>query len=71
MIFQLRYRTLDLNFGKGLDVNIKYSDKYNIETISLSDFLDSHDVIDYLSIDSEGNKYDILKAFLLELEDAI
>ena len=41
-------------------------DQYLVETISLEDLLDQHDapnVIDYISIDTEGSEFDILKAF--------
>ncbi len=50
----------------------KYGNKYQVETISLSDLLDSHDApkdIDYLSIDTEGTEYDILAAFDFEKWD--
>jgi FkbM family methyltransferase len=39
---------------------------YKVDTISLKDLLDKHDapnVIDYISIDTEGSEYSILKAY--------
>jgi 3-dehydroquinate dehydratase len=44
----------------------KNSRKYNVSTISLSDLLKKYEEpyeIDYLSIDTEGSEYDILKSF--------
>ena len=38
--------------------------RYHVETISLNELLDSHKApltIDYLSIDTEGSEFDILK----------
>lgn len=42
----------------------KHSTNYIVETISLNDLLNTHNApgeIDYLSIDTEGSEYDILK----------
>tara|TARA_B110000483_G_scaffold243424_1_gene333165 strand:- start:3569 stop:4363 length:795 start_codon:yes stop_codon:yes gene_type:complete len=47
----------------------KYSKKYNVETITLNDLLKKYNApneIDYLSIDTEGSEYDILKSFNFE-----
>lgn len=44
----------------------KTGNRYSVETISLMDLLTTYDaprVIDYLSIDTEGSEYEILKAF--------
>jgi FkbM family methyltransferase len=44
----------------------KAGTRYNVETISLTDLLDFHRAprqIDYLSIDTEGSEFEILKAF--------
>jgi FkbM family methyltransferase len=49
-----------------VDAKIKSTVEYRVETISLIDLLDAHDapsVIDYLSIDTEGSEYEILKSF--------
>lgn len=43
--------------------------RYKVESISLTDLLNSHQapqLIDYLSIDTEGSEYEILKAFDFE-----
>lgn len=47
----------------------KISKKYIVETISLEDLLDTYGapkLIDYLSIDTEGSEYEILKNFDFE-----
>jgi hypothetical protein len=47
----------------------KYSKKYNVETITLNDLLEKYNApneIDYLSIDTEGSEYDILRSFNFE-----
>jgi FkbM family methyltransferase len=44
----------------------KFGKKYFVETISLNDLLDKHncpETIDYISIDTEGSEYSILKAY--------
>jgi len=46
--------------------NRRKGKKYSVDTISLNDLLDKYDApkeIDYLSIDTEGSEYDILKHF--------
>jgi FkbM family methyltransferase len=43
--------------------------KYNVKTISLEDLLDCHrspEIIDYISIDTEGSEYEILSTFNFE-----
>lgn len=43
-----------------------FGKKYSVETISLNDLLDKHNcpqTIDYISIDTEGSEYSILKAY--------
>lgn len=44
----------------------KKGKNYHVETVSLLDLLNEHNApyeIDYLSIDTEGSEFDILKAF--------
>jgi hypothetical protein len=44
----------------------KKSVNYDVKTVSLIDLLDQHDaprLIDYLSIDTEGSEYEIIKDF--------
>ncbi|WP_419906937.1 FkbM family methyltransferase [Hoeflea sp.] len=46
--------------------NRRNAPRYQVETVSLNDLLAHHDApsqIDYLSIDTEGSEFDILKAF--------
>jgi FkbM family methyltransferase len=46
--------------------NRTVGDQYLVETISLRDLLDQHNapqVIDYISIDTEGSEFDILRVF--------
>jgi FkbM family methyltransferase len=47
-------------------MRLKNSREYFVETISLNDLLQSHgapDVIDYMSVDTEGSELDILSSF--------
>lgn len=44
----------------------KKGKNYHVETVSILDLLNEHNApyeIDYLSIDTEGSEFDILKAF--------
>lgn len=46
--------------------SFEYEDRYMLETISLNDLLDKYnapDVIDYISVDTKGGEFDILKGF--------
>jgi hypothetical protein len=55
------FREKDFNSNGRRDSKI-----YTVETVSLNDLLDQHKapkVIDYLSIDTEGSEYQILKNF--------
>src|ERR1035437_4573352 len=50
----------------GYDLLRRKGRKYNVNTISLVDLLDKYNaprVIDYLSIDTEGSEFEILKSF--------
>ena len=51
------------------NLRIKHSNQEYVETITLDDLLDYHNapnIIDYMSIDTEGSELDILKSFDLE-----
>jgi FkbM family methyltransferase len=55
------YSQLDLHAA-----NRSSGNEYLVETVSLEDLLDQHNaphIIDYLSIDTEGSEFDILKVF--------
>jgi len=48
------------------DIRNRHGIEYNVQTISLKDLLDKHnapEVVDYISIDTEGSEYKILKAY--------
>jgi len=59
--------TVDIFSDKDFHKNARSAGKkYEVETISLNDLLIKHQApkyIDYLSIDTEGSEYEILKAF--------
>lgn len=60
------YSSLEDYTGK--DTNTKFrqdTTKYEVLTISLNDLLSHHNIekLDYLSVDTEGSEYQILKAF--------
>lgn len=55
------YSSLDLHSARR-----EHGTKYDVDTISLEDLLDKYHaprIVDYLSIDTEGSEFDILKAF--------
>jgi FkbM family methyltransferase len=59
--------TVDIFSGKDFHRKRRaVGEKYEVQTISLNDLLIKHQApkyIDYLSIDTEGSEYEILKAF--------
>ena len=55
------YQKKDIHYGKRSDFK-----KYKVKTVTLDDLLTFHNApkkIDYLSIDTEGSEYSILKNF--------
>lgn len=53
-------------FGYSGSNNFKYVDKYILETKSLNDVLDQYNAphhIDFVSVDTKGGEYEILKSF--------
>ncbi len=51
---------------ESINLRSKGNVEYMVETISLNDLLNSHNAprnIGYLSIDTEGNEYEILRSF--------
>ena len=61
------YSTIDAYAASDLHSQNRVAGKrYDVKTISLEDLLEKHGApreIDYLSIDTEGSEYDILKLF--------
>lgn len=61
------YSTVSSYSGTDSHVEIRRTgSEYSVNTISLLDLLEEHnapEVIDYLSIDTEGSEFDILKGF--------
>ena len=62
------YSTIDVFKSKDLHKNIRTNkiSEYKVETVSLTQLLEDHNSptnIDYLSIDTEGSEYEILKNF--------
>ena len=56
----------NINLQRALKLKNTKTEIYNVETVSLIDLLDQHNapkIIDYISIDTEGSEYDILKTF--------
>ena len=55
-----------INLQRAIKLKDTNTKTYKVETVSLLDLLDQHNapkLIDYISIDTEGSEYDILKAF--------
>lgn len=58
--------TIDIYRNNDEHANIRYGSNISVETVSLNDLLDFHsapDIIDYMSIDTEGSELDILLNF--------